>query len=185
MRIPIGEYVLRDYRRSDVEALVKYANSARVARFLRDRFPQPYTRADAVAWIRQVRERDVGTVLAIATPRELIGSIGVYPKDDVYRRSAELGYWVADPFWGRGIATSAVEAVCKIAFTTTSLNRIFACVFEDNVPSCRVLENCGFTLEGVHRKAVFKGGVFADEKVYALLVEEWTTRRSTASPEVG
>lgn len=178
MHYPFADgYCLRSYRDGDVDALARHANNPGVAKFLRDHFPQPYTRADAVAWVRHVKERDPETIFAIATPEELIGNIGVYPQNDVYRLSAELGYWLAEEHWGRGIATGAVRAICDFAFSRSDLVRIHACVFENNVGSCRVLEKCGFTLEGVHRKAVLKAGRITGEKMYSLLREEWQDSR--------
>ena len=176
-------YHLRSYRDSDVDALVKYANSPKVTKYLREHFPQPYTHADAEAWIRHVRGRDPETILAIATEDELIGNVGLYLQEDVYRNSAELGYWVGEPYWGRGVATGAVCAICDIAFSRSDLMKIFACVFEPNVGSWRVLEKCGFSLEGVHRKAVVKAGRTFDEKVYGLLREEWREERKNGRTE--
>ena len=156
-----------------MEALARHANNPHVAQHLRDHFPQPYRRQDAVEWIRHVRERTPETVLAIATKDELIGNIGLYIQDDVYRCSAELGYWLAEEYWGRGIGTGAVRAICEIAFSRSDLIRIYACVFEPNVGSCRVLEKAGFQLEGVHRQSVLKAGKLINEKMYALLRQEW------------
>ena len=176
-RIPLGDLCeLRSYRAEDIDAIVKHANNPRVARHLRERFPQPYTRPDAVDWIRHTKEYEPGTILAIATSEEAIGGVSLNRQDDVYRHSAELGYWLAEPYWGRGIATRAVRATCGVGFQDQDLARIFACVFEENIRSCRVLEKTGFTLEGVHRKAVFKNGALTDEKMYALLREEWQPR---------
>lgn len=171
------DYCLRSYRDDDVEALSRHASNPNVTRFLRDHFPQPYTRSDAEAWIRHVRERDPETIFAIATAGELIGNVGLYPQDDVYRLSAELGYWLGEDHWGRGIASGAVKAICEVAFSRSDMVRIYASVFENNVASCRVLEKCGFTLEGVHRKAVIKAGKIIGEKMYSLLREEWQAGR--------
>ena len=170
MRIPLDDhYCLRQYRRRDHRALVKHADDPAIARELRDRFPHPYTREDAVEWIRHVATRPVGSILAIANDKELIGSIGVERREDVYRRSAELGYWLGRAFWGRGITTAAVRAMCEFAFARSDLERIQAHVFESNIASCRVLEKVGFKLDGVHRRAVFKNGGFVNERVYGLL----------------
>ena len=178
MHYPFSEdYCLRSYVDDDAEALARHASNPNIAEFLRDQFPQPYTRADAEAWIRHVRGRDPETIFAIATAEELIGNVGLYPQDDVYRLSAELGYWLAEEYWGRGIVSGAVKAICEIAFSRSDMVRIFSCVFEDNVGSCRVLEKCGFRLEGVHRKAVFKAGKITGEKMYSLLREEWQAAR--------
>ncbi len=105
-------------------------------------------------------------------------NIGLYQQEDVYRCSTELGYWLAEDFWGQGIATAAVNVMSELAFSRSDLVRIFACVFENNIGSCRVLEKAGFVLEGVHRRAVLKDGCFLWEKVYGLLREEWQEHRS-------
>ncbi len=176
-RISLGDLCeLRSSCAEDIDAIVKHANNPKVARHLRERFPQPYTRPDAVDWIRHTKEYEPGTILAIATPKEAIGGVSLNRQDDVYRHSAELGYWLAEPYWGRGIATRAVRAMCDVGFQDKDLARIFACIFAENIGSCRVLEKTGFTLEGIHRKAVFKNGHYVDEKMYALLRAEWQLR---------
>ena len=167
MRLAIGDYLVRDFVDGDRAALVKYADNPYVARFLRDRFPSPYTPADAEAWLAQVRGQDPPTSFAIATATELIGGIGLECRDDVYRRSAEIGYWLGEPFWGRGIATAAVRALCAWAFAELGLLRIFATVFVPNTASIRVLEKAGFSLEGRLRSSAFKHGLVLDELLYA------------------
>ena len=110
-------------------------------------------------------------MLAIEAGGEAVGSIGVFRKDNVYRKSAELGYWLAEPFWGRGIMTRAVEQICAIAFDTLGVVRIFAEPFAENTKSRRVLEKAGFHLEGTMRRSVYKEGRVMDSCMYALLRE--------------
>jgi ribosomal-protein-alanine N-acetyltransferase len=101
-----------------------------------------------------------------------VGSIGVFVKDDVYRKSAEIGYWLGEPYWGRGIMTDAIRQMCRMAFERFDIVRIFAEPFAYNAGSMRALEKAGFTLEGVHRMSVFKNGQFYDSCTYALLLDD-------------
>ncbi len=103
---------------------------------------------------------------------EAVGSIAVTLKDDVYRKSAELGYWLAEPYWNRGIMTEAVRRICRHAFAAYDIVRIFAEPFACNTASRRVLERAGFTLEGVIKMSVYKNGRMLDSCIYALLKEE-------------
>lgn len=167
--IPLGEYCLRSFRDRDIDALVKYANNRNVSINLRDVFPFPYERRNAVDWLKEVRRMDPETAFAIATAEEMIGGIGLHPQSDVHRRSAELGYWLGEPYWGRGIATRAVQAMTEWGFATLDVNRIFAYVFAWNPASARVLEKAGFVLEGRLRQAVFKDGRVTDLLVYGMV----------------
>ena len=137
---------------------------------LRDRFPYPYTRADAeaflaAAWAQQPGERFRHRRRA----SEAIGGIGFHPQADVHRLSAEIGYWLGEPFWGRGIATRAVRALDEWVFATTPLVRLFAHVFDWNPASARVLEKAGYALEGRMRRSVIKDGKITDQLMYGRL----------------
>jgi len=136
---------------------------------LRDRFPHPYTLEDAVAFLGVATIQQPIGDFAIATADEAIGGIGLQRQSDVHRLSAEIGYWLGEPFWGRRIATRAVRAMTEWAFATTSLERIFACVFATNPASARVLTNAGYQFEGRLRRAVVKDGRILDQLVYAAL----------------
>ena len=171
MEIPAGSWVLRPWREGDAPALVKYANNRNVWRNLKDIFPHPYTMRDAEAWVQLQKDRDPQTDLAIANADEAIGAIGLKLQTDVYRRSAEVGYWLGEPFWGQGIATHALLAITEYAFATFDLVRLEALVKEWNPASMRVLEKCGFTLEGRLRKRVTKDGQTVDQLLYALVRE--------------
>jgi RimJ/RimL family protein N-acetyltransferase len=171
-RIDIGEWHLRAYRAADLAALVKYADNPNVVRHLRDRFPHPYTVEAGRAWIASVCEQEPLVTFAIASATELIGGIGLELQQDVYRRSAELGYWLAEPYWGRGIVSAAVKAVLRYGFRELDLVRIYAGVFATNAPSARVLEKNGFAFEGRSRQAVYKHGELIDELRYAILRED-------------
>jgi RimJ/RimL family protein N-acetyltransferase len=174
MRLPIGngDYVIRSYESGDFAALMKYANNAAIARQLLDHFPHPYTEAAVHEWLRAAQEQDPEVSFAIATPDELIGGVGLLLRDDVFRCTAEVGYWLGEPFWGRGIATRVLQVFSRWAFQELDFARIQAHVYEINPASCRVLEKAGFTLEGRLRKGAFKNGRLMDLFLYALLPED-------------
>jgi RimJ/RimL family protein N-acetyltransferase len=169
VRIELGAYEIRDWTKRDMRALVRYANNPRIARWLRDRFPCPYTLSDAEAFLAAVAQQAVRTTFAIATPGEAIGGIGLEFASDVHRFTAELGYWLGEPFWGRGIMTQAVRHVTAWAFETFELHRIYATAFAGNRASMRVLEKAGFQCEGCLRASVFKHGRILDQALYACL----------------
>ena len=169
MEIRFGEYALRSWSWDDAPALVRYADNRDIWLNVRDAFPHPYTEADADAWLNLVVDQDRPTSFAIATESEAIGGIGMTLKDDVRRRTAEIGYWLAEPFWGRGIATDAVRAVVDYAFANFDLTRVEAYVFEWNLASCRVLQKAGFVQEARLRRRVTKNGKTIDEFLYALV----------------
>jgi RimJ/RimL family protein N-acetyltransferase len=173
MKISFGKYCIRSYEFSDNEALVKYANNYNVSRLLRDQFPFPYKKTDAEMWLIQASNQEIETNFAIANQSELIGAIGLNFQEDVNRYSAEIGYWLAEPFWNKGIATSAISVFTHYAFKNYNINRIFASVFEGNEPSEKVLLKSGYKKEATLRKAVFKEGKFLDQYIYAILKEEF------------
>jgi len=172
MEIDLGDgLAIRPWRRGDEPSLVVYANNRKVAGNLRDAFPHPYTPADARSWIDRATRQDPATSFAIASGVEAIGGIGLILGSDVFRRSAELGYWLGEPFWGRGIASRAVGAFTAWAFARFDLLRIEAGVFEGNPASARVLEKAGFTFEARLRKAATKEGRTLDLLLYARVKE--------------
>ena len=169
MRLDLGDCCVRPYVLEDAEALAKYADNRAVWITLRDRFPHPYTTDDAVGFLRLATTQQPTSDFAIATADEVIGGIGLQRQSDVHRLTAEIGYWLGEPFWGRGIATRAVRAVTAWAFATTSLERLYACVFATNPASARVLSNAGYQFEGRMRRAVIKDGRILDQLIYAAL----------------
>jgi [ribosomal protein S5]-alanine N-acetyltransferase len=177
MELPIGEWKVRSWQTDDAPALLKYANNARVWINLRDSFPYPYTEADARAWLGAALLQIPETAFAIASADEAIGGISVQPQYDVYRKSAEIGYWLGEPFWGKGIATSAVRVLTSYAFTRLDLQRIYASVFAWNPASARVLEKAGYHLEGRMRDAVYKNGKLTDQLLYGITRADLLARR--------
>lgn len=171
MERDLGCCQVRSWRRSDADSLARHANNRNIWLKVRDRFPHPYTVADARRWIRGSRAASPETHFAIAVDGEAVGGIGYNMKEDVHHRSAEIGYWLGETYWGRGIVTAAVEAVTAHAFATHDLCRISARVFETNPASMRVLEKAGYQYEGRFRRAVTKAGRTLDELIYAVIRE--------------
>lgn len=167
-------FILRPWDPSDAAALVKHANNPRVAANLRDGFPYPYTPGDAKRWLEMVGNNKEDVILAIEVQGEAAGGIGLHGMKDVYKYNCEIGYWLSENHWGKGITTEAVGAMVKFAFEQNRWLRLFACIFENNPTSMRVLEKNGFHLEAIHKKAVMKGGELMDEHLYALLKDQWS-----------
>lgn len=167
------DFILRPFLLQDVDDIAQAADNPRIAAFLRDVFPCPYTRADAAAYIESCLHGDPRTQLcrAIDIDGHAVGSIGLFVKDDVYCRSAELGYWLAEPYWGRHIMRRAVGQLCREGFAAFDIERIFAEPYAHNAGSRKVLESAGFTLEGTLRRSVYKNGHLYDSCIYALLRE--------------
>ena len=171
MRLPLRASEVRSWRASDVDSLVVHANNRRVWLNLRDAFPHPYTRLDAQSFIRTMRRRDPETAFAIAVDGEAVGGIGFVLHPDVERVSAEIGYWLGEAFWGRGIVTEALVAVTRYAIATHGLTRVYAVPYAHNAASCRVLEKAGYTLEARLRRSAVKDGFVIDQMQYAFIVE--------------
>lgn len=165
------EFELRPWQMEDVEAVARYANNPKVAANLRDIFPYPYTRQDAEEFLQSCihAEPSRQCFRAIVIQGEAAGSISLSFGSDIARRSAELGYWLAEPFWGQGIMTAAVRQFCEYGFASYDLVRIHAEPFVYNLASCRVLEKAGFQKEGTMRCSVYKRGVLWDSYLYARL----------------
>src|SRR5262245_29376431 len=169
MEIKLNKSLLREWKPGDEKSLVKHANNRRIWRNLRDSFPHPYTLADARHWIEIANPTGPITNFAIVVDGAAVGGIGLVLKDDVFRRTAEIGYWLGEEFWGRGIVTEAVCAVTDYAFATFDLCRVYAGVFEWNTPSMRVLEKAGYEFECRMTKGVTKDGQTIDELIYAVV----------------
>ena len=169
MQIQFGEWQLRSFHPEDAPALAKYGNNRAIWRNLWDRHPYPYGIEDAEEWIQFTIGQETETIFAIASSEEAIGCIGMLPQDDVARISAEVGYWLGEPFWNRGIATGALQALTEYAFGELGLVRLYATVMEWNPASARVLEKAGYQYEGLLRKSVIKDGEILDQWLYAIV----------------
>jgi len=171
MRLVLSRCELRSWALDDISPLARWANSHAVWRNLRDGFPSPYTEAQARAWVEHCLTTLPEANLAIAVEGETVGAIGATLGTDVSRLSAELGYWLAEPYWGRGICTEAVRAFTADLVERFQLTRVFALPFARNVASARVLEKAGYVLEGTLRRAVVKEGEVMDQLLYAFVPE--------------
>jgi RimJ/RimL family protein N-acetyltransferase len=160
---------VRSWEWRDRESLVRHANNRKVWINLRDRFPHPYTQADARNWLDMVVGITPETNFAIVLDDEAVGGVGFTVQNDVGYRSAEIGYWLGEEFWGRGIATEALKAVTEYAFANYDLCRLYAHVFDWNPASARVLEKACYQFEGRLKKSVTKNGQTIDQLMYAMV----------------
>ena len=173
MLLRLGRCSVRDWVAEDLPALVRHANNRKVWINLRDRFPHPYTEADGRAFLTHVVGRDQQTLWAIEVDGEAAGGIGIVLMTDVERVSAEIGYWLGESCWNRGVATEALQAVTTEAFRRFDLQRIFALPFADNPGSIRVLEKAGYALEGRLPQSAIKNGVIRDQLMYGAYKGRW------------
>jgi RimJ/RimL family protein N-acetyltransferase len=169
MLLQLQSCLVRSWSAADAVALERYANNRNVSLNLRDGFPYPYTLQDAQAFLSRVTQETPEKTFAIATSAEAIGCIGLRLGSDIHRKTAELGYWLAEPFWNRGIMSEAVAGFTQHAFEVFDLERIFAEPFDHNRASARVLEKAGFICEARLRANVFKNGKVLDSFLYARL----------------
>ena len=169
MELKSGNIVLRALRLSDAKRLSELANNEKISRNLRDGFPNPYTVADAENFLAKFTNQDPLTFFGIEYNGEYVGNISLVPCEDIYRMSAEIGYFIGEPYWNKGIVTTAVNLITGYGFNQLGIVRIQTGIFEYNTASQRVLEKCGFVKEGVFRKSVYKQGKLWDEVRYAML----------------
>jgi ribosomal-protein-alanine N-acetyltransferase len=162
---------LRKWSFNDAEELAKAINNKNVIKWLRDGLPSPYSASDAVDYIKSTMEADPNDLFAFAIVANgnVVGSISALRQGNIHRLSAEMGYFIAEPYWGKGYATMAVKKLTDFIFSNTDIIRIFAMPFSDNEGSKRVLEKCGFNLEGLLAKNAVKDGVIKDILLYALI----------------
>lgn len=173
--------MVRKWQMADAPSIARYADNKKIWINLRDAFPHPYSIRDAETFISRAMDGNKITSFAIATGSEAIGSIGLIPGSDVHRYTAEMGYWLAEPFWGKGIMTRAVKIVADYAVRDMKLVRVFAEPFATNPASARVLEKAGFRREGTLRSNVVKEDRILDQYLYGFIgyaaVEEIPTEQ--------
>jgi RimJ/RimL family protein N-acetyltransferase len=157
----------------DADALVRHANNINVARQLRDRFPHPYSRANAHSFLKSAIAVAEPSNLAIEVDGEAAGAIGYVAGVDIERYTAEIGYWLGEPHWGRGIVTEALLLVTGHVFTHVNMLRLFALPFADNTGSTRVLEKAGYVREAILRSSSVKDGEPRDQALYAKVNPRW------------
>ncbi len=162
------DFKLRTWSQADLDSLVKYANNIEIAKNMTDQFPHPYTVMKGKAFIEHASSGRPINIFAIEVNNEAVGGIGIHPQADIQRKNAELGYWLAEPYWGKGIITKAIIQMTDHAFKNFDIQRIFARPFGTNIGSQKALEKAGYKLEGKFEKAFFKNNEFVDELVYAV-----------------
>ena len=164
---------LRRWRVNDASSLVEHANNINVAKQLRDRFPHPYTIRDAQAFLKAIANAEPPSNFAIDVDGYAVGGLGYVPGSDIERYSAEVGYWIGEACWGRGIVTEALGLFTDHAFAKLRLLRLFALPFADNQASIRVLEKAGYSREGILRSSCLKYGTPRDQALYARVNPNW------------
>ena len=162
---------LRELEITDKEKLTELADNKNIWDNVRDYLPHPYKLSDAEFFINSVKKENPRQNFGIEYEGELCGVIGLIVQNDVYKKSAELGYWIGEYYWGKGIATKAVELITKYGFEKLQIIRIYSSVFENNIASMKVLEKNGFLSEGIFKKAVIKNEIIMDEHRYYKLIE--------------
>jgi RimJ/RimL family protein N-acetyltransferase len=158
---------LRDFTENDIDSLVTILNTESATQFLSTKIPSPYTLKDAKWWVNEGSKGDL--IKAISINGQFIGCIGVTRGEFEYQKSGEIGYWIAQEFWRKGVASSAIETMSDFVFSNTDIVRLFASVFSGNAASMGLLLKCGFTQEAVLQKAIFKNGQFYDNHIFAKL----------------
>lgn len=162
---------LRRLRRADIPELTRLANNRKIWDNVRDYFPHPYLEKDAELFVSSKAGEDPQITFAITYQESFAGVVGLEPQSDVYAHNAEIGYWLGEEFWGKGIATKAVELAVLYAFETLAKHRIYAGVFAHNIGSMRVLEKAGFVKEATLRDVVKKNNEIIDEVLYSIVNE--------------
>lgn len=161
-------FKLRPWNINDLDSLVKNANNPNIAKFMTDGFPHPYTKEKGIAFIEMATKDNPIHIFAIEIDGKAVGGIGIHPQQDIMKKNAELGYWLGEEYWGKGIVSRAIKQVIDFAFATYEINRVFARPFGTNIASQKVLEKCGFKLEARFEKVILKNGEYFDELVYAF-----------------
>jgi ribosomal-protein-alanine N-acetyltransferase len=167
MILTLDKCAIRSYAADDAGSIAAHADNRKIWQNLRDGFPHPYRLEDAQAFIQRARNADPETMFAISVEGRAVGGIGFTLHSDIERISAEIGYWLGEPFWGRGIVTEALTAVTRYAMEKHHLLRVYAVPFESNKASHRVLEKSGYLLEGCMRKSAIKDGKVVNQLLYA------------------
>ncbi len=172
MKLSLSLCTVRPWLASDVTSLVRHANNRKIWLNLRDRFPHPYLRKHGQEFIRYARQESSEHAFAIVVDDAAVGGVGFIVKSDVDRVTAEIGYWLGEDFWGRGIATEAVRAITRYAIERYQLTRLFGVVFDRNPASARVLEKAGYVFEARLRRSAIKEGQVIDQLQYGFTAPE-------------
>ena len=159
---------LRSWHIDDLETLVSIANNPNIAKYMADAFPYPYTHEKGKSFIEFATSNPTASIFAITIDNKPLGSVGLHLQSDILRKNAEIGYWLAEEHWGKGIVADAINQIITYGFENLDIVRIFARIYGTNIPSQKVVEKCGFKLEGKYEKTIFKNNEFLDELIYAI-----------------
>lgn len=159
---------LQNIDRTIPEIIQQLANNHAIAMNLRDAFPYPYTLDDAVTFLGLAENGSLGHVFGIYNDNTFIGCCSLIPQNDVYRLNVEIGYWIGEPYWGKGYATATVKTLLDYAFQKLDVHRVYAYIFEYNTASMRVLEKAGFEKEAIIKSSIIKEGQIFDEHLYSI-----------------
>ncbi len=168
LHTPQLSFTLRPWQLSDLPSLVKHGNNKKIFDNMRDMFPYPYTEEAGIKFLHRIMADKPTKVFAIEIDNEACGSIGIFPQEDISRINAELGYWLSEKHWGKGIITAAVKEMVKYGFETWPIQRIYAIPFPENKASQKVLQKAGFRLEATIEKSIIKNNIIQDELIYAI-----------------
>jgi RimJ/RimL family protein N-acetyltransferase len=173
MIIETSEFVLRNWKAEDAEDIVRIANNKEIFDNVRDSFPQPYTLKDALDFIAEGKENNGTLLIAIEVNGKAAGNMGVTFKSDVYRKNAEIGYYLSEEHWGKGIMTKVIKKTVEYCFENYDIIRIYAEVFTSNIACIRALEKAGFIHEATFKSNIIKNGVIGDSCIYSILKDRF------------
>jgi RimJ/RimL family protein N-acetyltransferase len=174
MEIFLDGIILRPWAVTDAPQLALVANNKKIADNIRDGLPIPYTVKDGQDWLHIIiPENNPPRYFAVIADKEVVGSIGIVSKTDIYRKNVEIGFFISEKFWGKGIATRAIKAAVSYAFREFDIVRVYAEVFSDNIGSRRALEKAGLKLEALLKKSIIKNGIIKDSCIYSVLREDF------------
>jgi RimJ/RimL family protein N-acetyltransferase len=174
MEIFLEGIILRPWSIKDARQLSLIADNKNISDNLRDGFPYPYSVKDARDWLNLILPENIPPrFFAITNDKKVVGSIGIITKTGIYRKNIEIGFFLSEKFWGKGVMTKAIRAVSSYAFGTFDIVRIYAEVFSDNISSRRTLEKAGFRLEATLKNSIVKNDVIKDCCIYSVLREDY------------
>jgi len=173
MEILFEGLILRPWSINDATELADIANNKNIADNLQDLFPFPYSLKDARKWLKTILLVDPPRNFAIVSDGTIVGNIGILSKEDIHRKNVEIGYFLSEKYWGKGIATRALKAVTSYAFSNFDIVRVYAETFADNIRSRRALEKAGFKLEAILKHYVIKNSIIKDSCIYSVLKEDF------------
>jgi [ribosomal protein S5]-alanine N-acetyltransferase len=174
MEIFFKGIILKPWAMADARQLALIADNKKITDNLRDGLPNPYSEQDAKDWLNLILPENIPPrFFAIIIDKQIVGSIGLVTKTDIYRKNIEIGFFLSEKFWGQGIMTKAIMAVRSYAFETFDIVRIYAEVFSDNLASRKTLEKAGFRLEATLKNSIIKNDIIKDSCIYSVLREDF------------